>query len=240
MTIKKTLNIEEVEKFSRLANQWWNPSGSFKPLHMLNPVRLKYIKETIEQHFNNQNLSSLSILDIGCGGGLVSEPLAKIGFNVTGADASLENIEIAKQHAKDHKIKVNYLCSTAEELTKQKNKFDVVLALEIIEHVDNPEHFVSYLADLCTNNGVVIISTLNKTIKSFLFAIIGAEYITRMLPVGTHQYEKFIEPAQLVKMSQDASLAPLDLKGLKYNPLKKSWSLSDDMNINYFAAFTKN
>lgn len=240
MTIKKTLNLQEVEKFSRLASEWWNPEGSLKPLHMLNPIRLQYIKNLLEWHFNNRPFGAINILDVGCGGGLVSEPLGKIGFNVTGIDASKENIETAKHHAKENKIKVSYLTATAEEMVDRKIEYEVILALEIIEHVDNPEQFLWYLAKLCKPNGMIIISTLNKTLKAYLLAIVGAEYITRMLPVGTHQYEKFIKPAQLVKMASASGLSLTDLHGVTFNPIKKSWSLANDVDINYFAAFTKN
>jgi len=240
MTNKKTLNTQEVEKFSKMADQWWKPNGSFKPLHMMNPIRLQYIKNMIESHFPKKKFTSISIIDAGCGGGLVSEPLARIGFNVTGIDASSENIEVAKQHAQDNDVNVSYSCTTIEDLAATKIKYDVVLALEIIEHVDNVEYFISSLAQLAKNGGLIIFSTLNKTVKSYLFSIIGAEYIARILPIGTHQYEKFIKPSELVKMAQKGDLVIQDLKGMEYNLLKKSWSLTDNIDINYFACFVKN
>jgi 2-polyprenyl-6-hydroxyphenyl methylase/3-demethylubiquinone-9 3-methyltransferase len=175
---------------------------------------------------------------VGCGGGLVSEPLAKIGFQVTGIDASQENVIIAQEHAHTNKIDVTYSCTTTDDLIHSNKRYDVVLALEIVEHVDNVEAFISHLAKLCKPNGLVILSTLNKTLKSFLFAIVGAEYLTQILPIGTHEYKKFIEPAKLVHIAEMHKLSPIDLIGMKYEVIKKKWTLSQDMKINYFATFT--
>ena len=237
MTIKNTLNIQEVEKFSKLSSQWWDPTGSFKTLLALNPIRLAYIKTMVEEHFGSTQFNNISVLDIGCGGGLVSEPLAKIGFKVTGIDASDENVKAASSHAAENKVKVNYFAKTAEELANEKVKFDVVLALEIIEHVDNVEYFVESISQLVNKNGLVIVSTLSKTAKSFLTAILGAEYIMRLVPIGTHEYEKFLKPSAIVEMAEDKGLKVLDMKGLKLNPFTNIWKLSDNLDVNYLISF---
>jgi 2-polyprenyl-6-hydroxyphenyl methylase/3-demethylubiquinone-9 3-methyltransferase len=236
---KTTVNNAEIDKFAKISEQWWDINGKFRPLHVLNPTRLKYIRQSIIDHFGSSEFQKLSLLDVGCGGGLVSEPLANIGFNVTGIDAGAENIEIAKHHAKLNNIDVKYKATSVEELRDKKDKFDVVLALEIIEHVDNVEYFIECISGLLKKNGIIIFSTLNKTIKSYIMAIIGAEYVLRMLPVGTHDFNKFIKPSQLVPMAELNGLVVKDLKGMVYNPIQNSWKLSSDIDVNYFACFGK-
>ena len=192
-----TINKKEIEKFSKIAEEWWDPNGKFKPLHKFNPIRISYIKENIINSFNITNkkkpLNKVKILDIGCGGGLLSEPMSRLGANVTGIDASIKNISVAKIHAKKSNLKIRYLCSSPENL-KIKSKFDVILNMEIIEHVDNVSFFLKSCTKLLKKNGIMFVATLNKTLKSYLFAIIGAEYILGWLPIGTHQWEKFVPP----------------------------------------------
>ena len=195
-----TINKKEIEKFSKMAAEWWDPSGKFKPLHKFNPIRIKYIKENIINNFKLKNkkkpLEKINILDIGCGGGLLSEPMTRLGANVTGIDASIKNIKIAKLHAKKNKLKINYLHSSPENL-KVKKKFDVILNMEIIEHVDDINFFMKSCSKHLKKDGLMFIATLNKTLKSYIFAIIGAEYVLRWLPIGTHEWEKFVKPEDL-------------------------------------------
>jgi len=192
-----TVNKKEIEKFSRMAEEWWDVEGKFKPLHKFNPIRIKYIKESVIENFklpNNEKLplKGINLLDIGCGGGLLSEPMSRLGATVTGIDASEKNIEIAKIHAKRSKLNINYICSSPEKI--KKDKFDVILNMEIVEHVDNVDLFLKSSANLLNDNGLMFVATINKTLKSYLFAIIGAEYVLRWLPIGTHEWEKFVKP----------------------------------------------
>ena len=198
-----TINKKEIEKFTRIAEEWWNPNGKFKPLHKFNPIRIKYIRDTVMSEYkiknDNQPLKGLRILDIGCGGGLLSEPMAKLGAEVTGIDASYKNIEVAKHHLKKSKLKIKYYNASPENL-KIKKKFDIILNMEIVEHVDDVEMFIKESSKFLRKSGVMFIATLNKTLKSYLFAIIGAEYILKWLPIGTHDWEKFIKPEYLIKI----------------------------------------
>ncbi len=191
-----SVNKKEIDKFSKMANEWWDPEGKFKPLHKFNPIRIKYIKENIINNFKLKNklrpLSGINILDIGCGGGLLSEPMSRMGANVTGIDASNKNIQIAKLHAKKNKLKINYFCSSPEKL-KITKKFDVILNMEIIEHVEDTDFFLKSCSKLLKKNGLMFVATINKTLKSYIFAIIGAEYVLRWLPIGTHEWEKFVK-----------------------------------------------
>ena len=193
---KDTINKKEIDKFSKLADEWWDPEGKFKPLHNFNPVRLRYIKDTITKKFGNKSeklpLKDIKILDIGCGGGLLSEPLSRLGATVTGIDASDRNIKIAKMHLEKSKLNINYYCSSPEKFVA-KEKFDVVLNMEIVEHVDNVDFFLLKSSELLKKNGLMFIATLNKTLKSYVFAIIGAEYILKWLPIGTHDWNKFLK-----------------------------------------------
>ena len=195
-----TVNKKEIEKFSKMAEEWWDVEGKFKPLHKFNPIRIKYIKGSIIENFKLQNngklpLEGINVLDIGCGGGLLSEPMCRLGATVTGIDASAKNIEIAKIHAKKNNLNINYVCTSPEKI--QKEKFDVILNMEIVEHVENVDLFLNSSSNLLKKDGLMFVATINKTLKSYLFAIIGAEYILRWLPIGTHEWEKFIKPDDL-------------------------------------------
>ena len=238
-----SVNKKEIDKFSKMANEWWDPEGKFKPLHKFNPIRIKYIKENIINNFKLKNkfrpLSGINILDIGCGGGLLSEPMSRMGANVTGIDASDKNIKIAKLHSKENRLKINYLCSSPEKL-KFKKKFDVVLNMEIVEHVEDIDFFLNSCSKLLKKNGLMFIATINKTLKSYIFAIIGAEYVLRWLPIGTHEWEKFVKPEDLKKILMKYDLSLNKLEGMNFNIIKDEWSISRDLSVNYIAKFIKN
>ena len=238
-----TINKTEINKFNKLAEEWWNPEGSFKPLHKFNPIRIKYIKDKITQHFNIKSkkttLKKLNILDVGCGGGLISVPMKRLGANVVGIDASIKNINVAKNYSKKNNLKIKYICSSPEKL-KIKKKFDVLLMLEIIEHVDDINFFVKQCSKFLKKNGLMFVATLNKTLKSYIFAIVGAEYILNWLPIGTHDWEKFVRPEDLVKIAKNYKLNLKNLSGLKFNPLYDEWNLANDKSVNYIANFKKN
>ena len=240
---KDTINKKEIDKFSKLADEWWDPEGKFKPLHNFNPVRLRYIKDTITKKFGNKSeklpLKDIKILDIGCGGGLLSEPLSRLGATVTGIDASARNIKIAKMHLKKSKLDINYYCSSPESF-EAKEKFDVVLNMEIVEHVDNVDFFLLKSSELLKKDGLMFIATLNKTLKSYVFAIIGAEYILKWLPIGTHDWNKFLTPDDLINICKNNSLNLNNLIGVKFDILKNEWIVSNDKSINYLAQFSKN
>ena len=228
-----TINKEEIQKFSKLADEWWDVKGKFKPLHMFNPIRIEYIKEKISNHFNkSQSLRGLKILDIGCGGGLISEPMANLGADVTGIDASEKNIKVAKIHAQKNNIKINYINKSPEQLTETE-KFDVILNLEIVEHVDNLNLYIKSCNQLLKKNGLMFTATLNKTFVSYLKAIIGAEYILRWLPIGTHDWNKFIKPEELERLLSKENFFTVDLKGLEFNPLFGKWKKSENLSVNY-------
>lgn len=236
-----SVNQEEIRQFSKDAAYWWDENGPFKPLHRLNPTRIGYIKSQICKHFDLdeqtfQPFEGLSILDIGCGGGLVCEPMARMGGTVTGADADPVAIEVAKEHAKEGNLKITYENKPAEALDKT---YDVVLALEIIEHVDNPQDFVKNCAKLLKPGGIIIFSTLNRTAKSFALGIVAAEYIMRWVPAGTHEWKKFIRPSELSRMVRVALLYPREIKGMIYRPLSGEFVMSDtDLDVNYFLSAT--
>ena len=238
-----SINKKEIEKFSRIAEEWWNPNGKFKPLHNFNPIRIKYIKDNIIKDFNIKNsdkpFKNIKILDIGCGGGLLSEPMCRLGASVVGIDASKKNIDVAKFHAKKNKLKIDYKIASPEML-KTKVKFDVILNMEIIEHVEDINFFIKESSKLLKKNGVMFIATLNKTLKSYAFAIIGAEYILKWLPIGTHDWEKFIKPIDLINIAKKNNLILRELDGMKFNILDNSWKVSSDTSVNYIAKFVKN
>ena len=238
-----SVNKKEIDKFSKMANEWWDPDGKFKPLHKFNPTRIKYIKENIINNFKLKNkfrpLSGINILDIGCGGGLLSEPMSRMGANVTGIDASKKNIKIAKLHSKKNKLKINYLCSSPEKL-KIKKKFDVILNMEIVEHVEDIDFFLKSCSKLLKKNGLMVVATINKTLKSYIFAIVGAEYVLRWLPIGTHEWEKFVKPEDLKKILMKYDLSLNKLEGMNFNIIKDEWSISRDLSVNYIAKFIKN
>ena len=238
-----TINKKEIEKFSKIAEEWWNPNGKFKPLHKFNPVRISYIKENIIKTFNLSQkklpLKNIKILDIGCGGGLLSEPISRLGAKVTAIDASIKNIEVAKIHAKKNNLKINYICSSPEKL-KIKNQFDVILNMEIVEHVDNVSFFLKSCSRLLKKDGIMFVATLNKTLKSYVFAIVGAEYILRWLPIGTHEWEKFLKPEELISIQKENNLIIDKIDGMKFNMLTDKWNVSRDKSVNYIAKFIKN
>ena len=237
-----TINKEEIEKFSRIAEEWWNPTGKFKPLHKFNPIRISYIKENIINTFKLKNqdkpLKNLKILDIGCGGGLLSEPMCRLGANMTGIDASKKNIQVAKLHAKKSNLNIKYL-STSPENFQTEIKFDVILNMEIIEHVEDVNFFLESCSSLLKKGGIMFVATINKTLKSYLFAIVGAEYILRWLPIGTHEWDKFVNPKDLINISKKHNLNLENLDGMKFNIFKDEWSLSSDKSINYISKFIK-
>ena len=237
-----SVNKKEIEKFSKMADEWWDPSGKFKPLHKFNPIRIQYIKENIIGNFKLKNkkkpLDKINILDIGCGGGLLSEPMTRLGANVTGIDASSKNINIAKHHAKKNNLKINYICSSPEKL-KIKKKFDVILNMEIVEHVDDINFFINSCSKLLKKNGLMFVATLNKTLKSYMFAIIGAEYVLRWLPIGTHDWEKFVKPDDLKNILHKNNLKLEKLDGMNFNIIKDEWSISSDTSINYITKSIK-
>jgi 2-polyprenyl-6-hydroxyphenyl methylase/3-demethylubiquinone-9 3-methyltransferase len=238
-----SINKKEIEKFSRIAEEWWNPNGKFKPLHNFNPIRIKYIKDNIVKDFNIKTSSkpfkNIKILDIGCGGGLLSEPMSRLGASVVGIDASEKNIKVAKFHAKKNKLKIDYKVASPEKL-KTKVKFDVILNMEIVEHVEDINFFIKESSKLLRKNGVMFIATLNKTLKSYAFAIIGAEYILKWLPIGTHDWEKFVKPNDLIKISKKNNLSLKKIDGMKFNILDNGWKVSNDTSVNYIVKFKKN
>ena len=241
--MSSTINKAEIQKFSKLAEEWWDVNGKFKPLHMFNPIRIEYITDKIKEHFNLKKdkancLNGLSILDIGCGGGLISEPMSRLGANVTGIDASEKNINIAKLHSKKNGLKINYLNTSPENL-KNIEKFDIILNLEIIEHVDNVSLYIKSCNKLLKKKGLMFTATLNRTFTSYVKAIIGAEYLLRWLPVGTHDWNKFIKPEELESFLSEEKFYTLDIKGLKFNPFLNKWKKSKDLSVNYIISSIK-
>ena len=238
-----TLDKKEIEKFTKIAEEWWNPSGKFKPLHKFNPIRIKYIKDNLINDFNIKNkkkpLNGLKILDIGCGGGLLSEPLARLGAKVTGIDPIKRNIEIAKHHLKKSKLNIKYYNFSPERF-KSNNKYDVVLNMEIVEHVENVDLFIKQSAKFLKKSGIMFIATLNQTLKSYLFAILGAEYILKWLPIGTHDWQKFIKPDELIRICKKNSLNLKKVDGVSFNPIIDKWDISNDKSVNYITKFKKN
>ena len=241
--MSSTINKAEIQKFSRLADEWWDVNGKFKPLHMFNPIRIEYITEKIKIHFKlkkdkSNYLEGLNILDIGCGGGLISEPMARLGASVTGIDASEKNINIAKLHSKKNGLKINYINTSPENLESIK-KFDIILNLEIVEHVENVNLYIKSCNKLLKKNGLMFTATLNRSFISYIKAIIGAEYILRWLPIGTHDWNKFIKPEELEKFLSDEKFSTLDVKGLKFNPFLKKWKKTNDLSVNYIISSLK-
>ena len=239
-----TINKEEIQKFSKLADEWWDVKGKFKPLHMFNPIRIEYITDKIKQHFkikdNKLNfLNGLNILDIGCGGGLISEPMARLGGAVTGIDASEKNIKVAKIHSQKNKLKINYLNKSPEQLNNIE-KFDIILNLEVVEHVDNVGLYIGSCYKLLKKDGLMFTATLNRSLISYLKAIIGAEYILRWLPIGTHDWNKFLKPEELERLLQNEKFSTLDIKGLEFNPILNKWKKSDNLSVNYIISSLKN
>ena len=240
--METTVDPAEVAKFEAMAAEWWNPDGKFKPLHMLNPCRLDYITRQIAAEFGRdltgaRPFAGLRILDIGCGGGLLAEPMARLGAAVVGADAAERNIPVARLHAEQSGLAIDYRHTTAEALAAAGEVFDVVLNMEVVEHVSDPAAYLAACHDLLRPGGLMVCSTLNRNAKSFAMAIVGAEYVMRWLPKGTHDWQKFITPDELYALIRGAGLDPVDRKGMVFNPLSWRWSLSDrDLSVNYVTA----
>ena len=238
-----TINKKEIEKFSKIAEEWWNPEGKFKPLHKFNPIRISYIKEniikTFKLNYNKFPLKNIKILDIGCGGGLLSEPMCKLGAKVTGIDASDKNIKIAKLHSKKNNLQIDYFCSSPEKFNTE-DKFDVILNMEIVEHVEDVNFFLRSCSKLLKKNGIMFVATLNKTLKSYIFAIVGAEYILRWLPIGTHEWEKFVKPEDLISILEKNDLRLDRVDGMNFSLIRNKWSVGNDKSVNYIAKFIKN
>ncbi|WP_294622483.1 bifunctional 2-polyprenyl-6-hydroxyphenol methylase/3-demethylubiquinol 3-O-methyltransferase UbiG [uncultured Roseovarius sp.] len=242
---QSTIDPAEVAKFEAMAAEWWDPNGKFKPLHMLNPCRLDYITSQIAAEFERdlngeKPFSGLRILDIGCGGGLLSEPMARLGAEVVGADAAERNIPVAQVHAEQSGLTIDYRHTTAEAMAEAGEQFDVVLNMEVVEHVADPLAYLTACQTLLKPGGLHICSTINRNAKSFAMAIVGAEYVMRWLPKGTHEWNKFITPDELYSLIENAGLTPVDRKGFVFNPITWQWSLSSkDLSVNYVTASVK-
>jgi 2-polyprenyl-6-hydroxyphenyl methylase/3-demethylubiquinone-9 3-methyltransferase len=239
-----TVNKDEIEKFSKLADEWWDIDGKFKPLHMFNPIRIEYILEITLKYFKiDENkkfpLKNLKILDIGCGGGLISEPMTRLGAQVTGVDASSRNINIAKEHAKKNSLDITYLNDKPESLSSEK-KFDIILNLEVVEHVEDVDLYLNSCFKLLKPKGIMFTATLNRTLTSYVKAIVGAEYILKWLPVGTHDWNKFIKPEELEKKLTDLNFSIINMTGLSFNPLFKVWKKTKNLSVNYILVAQKN
>ncbi|GAB5506059.1 MAG: bifunctional 2-polyprenyl-6-hydroxyphenol methylase/3-demethylubiquinol 3-O-methyltransferase UbiG [Rhizobiaceae bacterium] len=241
---RTTVDDAEIERFSALAAEWWNPNGKFRPLHKFNPTRLAYIRDKAAEHFGRdpravKPLEGLRILDIGCGGGLLCEPMARLGAEVVGADASETNIEVAKLHAAESGVKIDYRAETAEKLADDGEKFDIILNMEVVEHVADAEFFIARCGAMLNPGGIMFVATINRTLKALGLAIIGAEYVLRWLPRGTHQFDKLVRPDELERALGSAGLTITDRAGVTYNPLADRWQRSRDMDVNYMVLAEK-
>jgi len=240
-TVETTANPEEVARFTAMADAWWDPIGKFRPLHQLNPARIQFIKDNVCRHFGldaNADLpfKGLDVLDVGCGGGLLSEPMARLGATMTSIDAGEKNVEIAKIHAAQSGLDIDYRNVLPEDLAREGKRFDVVLNMEVIEHVSDPELFMAASSSVLKENGCMVLSTMNRNIKSLLLGKVAAEYLLRWLPVGTHDWKKFMKPSELAHLVRPHGLEFTDLQGMVYNPFKDAWSLSKtDLDVNYLA-----
>ena len=239
-----TINKKEVEKFSKLAGEWWDPNGKFAPLHKLNPIRIHFIREKLVSHFklnpkSEKPLKNINVLDLGCGGGLLAEPIKRLGANITGVDASKKNIEVAKIHSKEMNLNINYINCSPENF-KFENKFDVILNMEVVEHVSNLDLFIQNCSKFIIENGIMFVATINRNLKSYFFAILGAEYILRWLPIGTHDWNKFLTPDELEAIVNKNSFSTDEVAGMKFNPFLKKWHKSSDSSVNYISTFLKN
>ena len=237
-----TADLQEINKFSKMASEWWDPNGKFAPLHKFNPIRQEYLVDKIKNHFGilpngSYPFKNLKLLDVGCGGGLIAEPMTRLGAKVTGIDASEKNIKVAKFHAEQMNLKINYLATTPENLNEE---FDVILCLEIIEHVADVDLFIKSCSKLLKKNGIIFFATLNRTAKSFLFAIVGAEYILNWLPKGTHDWNKFLKPSEIILTALKYQLEFKEKIGFKFNIFSREWQKSKDMDVNYAVNFKKN
>ena len=240
-----TVDKTEIEKFSRFAKDWWNPKGKFRPLHLFNPARISFIKDKLISHFTlNPNsekpLEKLKILDIGCGGGLLCEPLNRLGATITGIDASNNNIEVAKLHSKEMNLNIKYIHAAPENLDLKSNTYDAVLCMEVVEHLKDVNLFIENCSKLIKKNGIMFIATINKNLKSYIFAILGAEYVLRWLPIGTHDWDKFLTPQDLEIITNKNNFMADEIVGIKFNLFSKKWSRSNDSSVNYISTFLKN
>jgi len=235
-----TLDPEEIDRFARLASEWWDPAGKFRALHRIGPARLTFLRDEMLRHFGLspglRPLQGLCVLDIGCGGGLIAEPLARLGAAVTGLDPAVETIEAARRHAVGQELSVDYRAGRVEDLEAEGSTFDAVVCLEVVEHVPDVGAFLKSCAALVRPGGLLLLSTINRTVKAYLLAIVGAEYVLRWLPVGTHQWDRFVTPEELMRHCRAAGLEAPVLRGLVYNPLADQWSVGTDIDVNYLAA----
>jgi 2-polyprenyl-6-hydroxyphenyl methylase/3-demethylubiquinone-9 3-methyltransferase len=244
MTNKSSIDQTELNKFNKTKEQWWDKNGEFKSLHLINPVRVNYIKEKIENHFNikpdnKESCAKLNLLDVGCGGGLITVPMYKTGLHVTGLDANKQNIDSAIDYAENNQLNIDYINDTVEAHVNSKNKYDVILCLEVLEHIANPESFLVNLNKLLASGGLLIMSTINRTMKSYLLAILMAEYVLGMVPKKTHDYRKFIKPSEIIQMLQCTHLDLIELKGMTFSITNNQWQLTDDIDVNYFIVLSK-
>ena len=235
-----TVDSTEIAKFSAMAEAWWDPAGDFKPLHRLNPTRIGFIRDVATRHFGREAgdtpLDGLALCEIGCGGGLLTEPMRRLGAEVTGVDPSARNIGIARAHAEKNALKITYLQCAAEDMVERGERFDIVLAMEVIEHVANVDAFIASCAQLVRPGGLMFFSTINRTAKAYALAIVGAEYIMRWLPRGTHDWRKFVKPSELAHPLRRAGFAIEQMTGVSYNPLADRWGLTRDLDVNYMLA----
>lgn len=238
---RATLDEAEVARFAAMADEWWDPNGKFRPLHALNPVRLQFIRDQVCTHFGRGDrtlrpFESLTTLDIGCGGGLLCEPVARLGASVTGLDPARDSIEAARAHARSQGLDIDYRAARAEDMQSEGNAFDVVIAMEVVEHVPDVAAFIGVAASLVKPGGLLLLSTINRTLKSYALAIVGAEFILRWLPVGTHRWDRFVTPGELSAACSGAGAGEIARKGMIFNPLTASWHLSEDTDVNYLMA----
>ena len=244
MSYSKTTSIdpEEIKKFSSMSSEWWDPNGKLRTLHDINVVRMSYIRNQVLKHFPQQTpiFHNLNIIDVGCGGGLLCEPLCRLGGKIIGIDASEENIKIAQHHASRQNLDIKYMCTTAEDMAKKDKNFDIIFCLEIIEHVQNPADFIASCCKMLKPKGLIFFSTINRTVKSYLLSIVGAEYILRWIPIGTHSWSKFLKPSEIHTELRKHQLRTTDITGLEYHPLQKEkWQLSTNIDVNYIMVATK-
>lgn len=237
---RSSVDPQEIARFEAMAAEWWDPHGKFAPLHKFNPVRLEWIRDRLAGHFGRDNaalrpLEGLRVLDIGCGGGLVAEPMARLGARVVAIDASARNVEIARTHARQSGLEIDYRCDTAESLVAAGEAFDAVLSLEVVEHVADPAAFLADCAALVSPGGALMVATINRTPQAFALAIVGAEYVLRWLPRGTHRWSKFVRPSEIAAALRTAGLDLRSFSGMTYNPLSDRWRLSRDLGVNYMA-----